>query len=265
MWALASNGAEAVWCEINCNGAYVTSWRPEGGEEVLFCPKRANWGEEEVHGGIPICWPWFGKPPREGLPKHGLARYSKWRLKEKVGTNGMRWILESTPETMRLWPHKFRLDYTVKTSGLSLMLELKATNTDDTPFEATGGFHPYFKVADSLRIAVNGKRVTECYRVTEPSDGHSRMLEDLVTGRRLTLSAIGNGDWMAWNPGRGRTPLCVTLGPDEWKGFFCLEPYSAKSYRLNPGQMNVLSMTVVLDDKSEKEGRPLKWKSEKIY
>ncbi|MBQ0032127.1 MAG: hypothetical protein KBT68_04915, partial [bacterium] len=43
--------SEGLRCEINRNGAYVTSWRPEGGDEVLFRPQRANWGEEEVHGG----------------------------------------------------------------------------------------------------------------------------------------------------------------------------------------------------------------------
>ena len=238
--------SEGLRVEFNRNGGYVTSWCPLGGGEVLFRPKRANWGKEEVHGGIPVCWPWFGRPPCEGLPKHGLARYAKWRLEEKVGKSALRWSLVSTPETMRLWPHRFRLDYMVKASGRQLTLELRAANTGDTPFEAAGGFHPYFNVSDPLRVAVNGKDVmVECYRETEPSDGNTRTLEDLVTGRTITLEATGNSDWLAWNPGRDRTPLCVTLGPDEWKDFFCVEPYSAKSRVLKPGQVDklVLRMT----------------------
>lgn len=240
--------SEGLRCEINRNGAHVTSWRPLGGEEVLFCPKRANWGQEEVHGGIPICWPWFGKPPREGLPKHGLARYAKWRLEGKIGKCGMKWSLESTPESLRLWPHKFRLDYSVRAEGRQLVLELKATNTDDAPFEAAGGFHPYFRVADPLRVAVNGRDVTtECYRVTEPSDGNVRTLEDRVTGRTLTLTASGSDDWFLWNPGRRNTPICLTLGPDEWKGFFCVEPYSAKPHLLNPEQTETLTLRIAAE------------------
>ena len=236
---------EGLRVEFNRNGGYVTSWRPQNGEEALFRPARANWGREEVHGGIPVCWPWFGAPPREGLPKHGLARYAKWRLEEKIGKNGMRWSLESTPETMRLWPHKFRLDYTVRASGRKLTLELMATNTGTEPFEANGGFHPYFKVADPLKVSFGGTAIAqESYRETEAADGKPRELADLVTGRCLVLRAAGNEDWFAWNPGRARTPLCATLGPDEWKGFFCVEPYTATPRVLAPGESRRTTLTV---------------------
>ena len=236
---------EGLRVEFNRNGGYVTSWRPQNGEEVLFRPARANWGREEVHGGIPVCWPWFGAPPREGLPKHGLARYAKWRLEEKIGKNALRWSLKSTPETLKVWPHAFRLDYTVRASGRKLTLELTATNPGTEPFEANGGFHPYFRVADPLKVSIDGTAITqESYRETEAADGKSRELADLVTGRRLVLRAAGNEDWFAWNPGRARTPLCVTLGPDEWKGFFCVEPYTAASRVLAPGESRRTTLTV---------------------
>ena len=245
VWDTESIESEGLRVEFNRNGGYVTSWRPLGGEEVLFRPKRANWGEEEVHGGIPLCWPWFGNPPREGLPKHGLARYAKWRLEEKIGKSALRWSLVSTPETMKVWPHAFRLDYTVRVSGRMLTLELTATNTGTEPFEENGGFHPYFRVADPLKVALNGAAIAEeSYRETEVADGEPRELADLVTGRRLVLKAEGNEDWLAWNPGRARTPLCKTLGPDEWKGFFCVEPYTATPRILAPGESHRMTLTV---------------------
>lgn len=149
----------------------------------------------------------------------------------------LRATLVSSPETKRLWPHDFRLDYEVKVEGDAIRLTLTETNTGTEPFEAAGGFHPYFKVASPLRVAVNGKPVTtECHRVSEPADGKPRELKDLETGRALTLTATGNDAWFAWNPGVKNTPLCGTLGPDEWKGFFCVEPYDAKPHRLAPGE-----------------------------
>ena len=37
-------------------------------------------------------------------------------------------------------------------------------------------------------------------------------------------------------------------GPDEWKGFFCVEPYSAKPYILQPGESKVISLTIEATD-----------------
>ena len=46
---------------VRYDGATVVSWKPEAlkGREVFFMQKNAPWGKE-VHGGLPICWPWFG-------------------------------------------------------------------------------------------------------------------------------------------------------------------------------------------------------------
>ena len=248
--------SEGLRCEVSRKGAYVTSWKPLGGKEVFFCPQRAQWGEEEVHGGLPICWPWFGPPPREGLPKHGLARYAKWRLEEKIGKSVLRWSLTSTPETMKLWPHAFRLDYRVEAVGNVLKVKLTARNTGKEPFAATMGFHPYFKVTDPLKVSLNGKVICEeSYRETERADGRSRVLTDLVTGKALELTAKGNADWFAWNPGAARTPLCGTLGPDEWKGFFCVEPYSATPQTVLPGETQELELKIV---STESKGRKVR-------
>ena len=146
---------------------------------------------------------------------------------------------------MKVWPHAFRLDYTVRVSGRMLTLELTATNTGTEPFEENGGFHPYFRVADPLKVALNGVAIAkESYRETEVADGEPRELADLVTGCRLVLKAEGNEDWLAWNPGRARTPLCITLGPNEWKGFFCVEPYTATPRILAPGESHRITLTV---------------------
>ncbi len=225
----------------------TSSWTADGMDEVFFRPQRAKWGEEEVHGGVPICWPWFGR--REGAPKHGLARYATWTLREKVGKTVQKWRLVSNEATRRLWPHDFRLDYVVNVvSENRLSLELTAVNTGKEPFEAAGGFHPYFRVADPRKVQLDGRPVTTSpCQMSTPADGKSRLLVDRITGRTITLTAEGNDGWFAWNPGVERTPLCGTLEPDEWMRFFCVEPYNAKPYTLRPGESRKLKLVIQVD------------------
>ena len=104
-----------------------------------------------------------------------------------------------------------------------------------------GGLSPfsqYFAVASALDVAVDGVRqpappVLE----TVAADGsRTRTLTDLVRRRTVKVTAGDNENWLVWNPGVAHTPLCETLGPDEWKGFFCLEPCTLTPRPLAPGK-----------------------------
>ena len=46
---------------VNLFGGVVTSWVPAGGTEVFAMakPYAACARGEQIHGGLPICWPWF--------------------------------------------------------------------------------------------------------------------------------------------------------------------------------------------------------------
>ena len=130
--------------DVRYDGATVTSWRPAalGGEEVFFMPYYTLWGDE-VHGGVPICWPWVGR--REGMPKHGLVRYMKWRLVKRIGKGGVEFETCSTPETLKVWPHPFKLRAVVSVATVdTLEIAVTETNTGDSPYESALGFHPYF-------------------------------------------------------------------------------------------------------------------------
>ena len=66
--------------EISLFGAQVLSYRPTGNFPVLYAPKEIAFGADKAdHGGIPVCWPWFGKNGPEGSYGHGFARRSLWR------------------------------------------------------------------------------------------------------------------------------------------------------------------------------------------
>ena len=232
-------------------GAHVWSWKPSkaNGAEILFMPENAPWGKE-VHGGIPICWPWFGAPPEKGMPKHGIARYATWKPKERDGKPGIAFELDSNEETMRIWPHNFHLEVVVEMEDDDkLRFRLVETNTGKEPFDSAWGFHPYFRVDDAERVAVDGeKQPTPSVRVQSSAKekGRRRTLEDLVGGRTILVEGSDNEDWFVWNPGVDRTPLCETLGPDEWRRFYCVEPCTLVPRTLAPSESRVHEMTVMV-------------------
>ena len=222
---------------VRYDGATVTSWKPEAlkGGEVFFMQENAPWGRE-VHGGLPICWPWFGK--REGLPKHGMARYLKWRMVRRIGKDGVELETESSADTLKVWPHPFKLCVVVSVVGPdTLTLKFTEKNTGKQAYESAFGVHPYFAVADACEVALDGERLPMPWVIKEfRSDGKPHELLDCIGKLAYSVSASVNDTWYAWNPGVERTPLCETLEPGEWKRFWCLEPFMRAAIPLAPGE-----------------------------
>lgn len=222
---------------VRYDGATVTSWKPEvlKGREVFFMQNNAPWGKE-VHGGLPVCWPWFGK--REGLPKHGIARYLKWRIVRRIGKDGVELMTESSPETMKIWRHAFSLRVVISVDGPNVLtIKFTEANTGEQPYESAFGVHPYFAVADACEVALDGERLPRPWVIREfAADGKAHELRDSAGKVAYSVMSPSNDTWYVWNPGVERTPLCETLGPDEWRRCYCLEPFMRKPITLAPGE-----------------------------
>ena len=222
---------------VRYDGATVASWKPEAlkGKEVFFMQKNAPWGKE-VHGGLPICWPWFGK--RDGCPKHGLARYLKWRFVWRYGKDSVLLETESSADTMKVWPHPFKLRALLSVDGSNaLTLKFTETNTGKSAYESAFGVHPYFAVADACEVALDGERLPKPWVIREfAADGKPHRVRDCREGVDYTVTSSDNDTWCAWNPGVERTPLCETLEPNEWRRFYCLEPLMRAPRTLAPGE-----------------------------
>src|SRR6266568_6327740 len=70
--------------EIFPHGATVTQFQKTGEPPVLFlsqCSRYTN--DAPIRGGIPIVFPWFGKPAGKA-GQHGFARVKEWELKEVI-------------------------------------------------------------------------------------------------------------------------------------------------------------------------------------
>ena len=76
------------------------------------------------------------------------------------------------------------------------------------------------------------------------ADGNAHSVEDAAGRRRYSVSADGNDTWYVWNPGVERTPICETLGPEEWLRFYCLEPLMRNPRPLAPGKSRTHSVRI---------------------
>ena len=239
---LENGGAK---CRVSLVGAQVVGWTPECGEERLFMSATTPWGEE-VHGGIPVCWPWYEKGPAAGLPMHGLARYFPWQVAEKAD-GLLRLSLESSAATRKIWPHDFSLGCTIAFGGNRLSVRLAAINSGNEPFEANDAFHPYLAVRDVEKCHID----CESDFVTRPAH-LSRYAPDPVECRTLSgegaigtlrISAKGHAGWYYWNPGVDQK--LATLASGDWRRFVCIEPVvKTEKYVLAPGETRTLEMAL---------------------
>ena len=253
--------------EVALLGANTLSYRPTGHSPVIFRPAKRDYNRgESFHGGIPVCWPQFGKLAIPGMAQHGFARIMPFEVRGTRYTEEETEItlgLKSDDETKRLFPYDFDLEVKISVS-MKLNLKLTTKNTGSVPFEFTGGFHPYFLVRERDGVVVKGlDQVPYVYAedmtdhvqtgdlaMTTSTDHvftlpeapkHEFAILDGGLKRALAMASSGHGSAIVWNPG----PDCVLpdFQPDDWRHFVCVEPVTSwpKAPRaLNPGEKHEL-------------------------
>ncbi len=259
-------------CEVALLGAQTLSYRPTGNHPVLFMPDKAY--EDcvpgtEIHGGIPVCWPWFARQGEEGSRAHGLARYFVWNVvaseySEDVTEVTLR--LDSSAETRKLWNYDFSLKLKISVS-MKLTLSLTSKNTGNVPFFVTEGFHPYFRIRERDNVTVRGVDGLDFVYTEEPEKGlrtftgdctpkNGSMIFDAAKfeyaivdpglKRAIAIVSRGNHCLVVWNPGEKPDGL-QNLAKDDWKRFVCVEPCSTPreaGYELKPGESHDLLMAL---------------------
>jgi glucose-6-phosphate 1-epimerase len=258
--------------EIALMGANVLSYRPTGHSPVLFRPAKRDYNRgESFHGGIPLCWPQFGKMFSKELPGHGFARFMVFEVRGSRYTEDMTEItlgLKSDDETKKLWPHDFDLEYTISVS-MKLNLKLVTRNTGKAPFAFSCGFHPYFVSGASDKSIVKGldgcrytdARGPEMITAVQQGDfavgaekdhvfdmiaaqRHEVALIDDVLKRAIAVVSSGNRHTVVWNPGEGNEPADQSAG--DWKRYLCVEPVGdwPNARELAPGQSDEFTAAI---------------------
>ena len=245
---------ESATAKIALDGARVISY-VSGGREVLWSPKVPGVpGTGWIHGGIPVCWPYFGGKASETCPMHGFARDCRFKVVDSSSSAVCSRVLlqlESNEETRKTWPHDFTLQVEVTLMD-SLHLTLRTLNRGKDAFAFTGGFHPYFRIGDVMQSRVTGvdglrfcdSRVTSEFggpwtgdlRLSDTHDHvfiektttAARTIVDPVLGRTIDWMSSGVPRFVLWNPGpedeAADDPAPGQLATGDWRHIACVEP-----------------------------------------
>jgi glucose-6-phosphate 1-epimerase len=235
--------------EIYLYGAQVTSWKPEGAEEVLFVSEKSHWeAGRAIRGGIPVCFPWFrAKADDPQAPTHGFVRTKMWRLEslsdEDEGSVTALFTMESDDSTRRWWPYDFRLEYRIAV-GAELKLELTVRNTGQAELQLEEALHTYFNVGDVERAEVKG---LDGVAYLDNRDGNRRKVQlgdlrptgqmdnayldatgeveiaDPARGRWLKTRKANSHSTIVWNPWREGAASLSDFGDEEWRQMLCVE------------------------------------------
>ena len=258
---------------VSLKGAQIRSYRPAGiKEDLLYAPKSMAFdGTKLNHGGIPVCWPWFGRNGEPGSATHGFARHSLFEVRKQTETDDATTLvlgLRPTDETRKVWPYDFDLEYTIRL-GATLDLALRTKNTDARPVKITEGLHPYWRVSDRRRVRVNGldgcpycfadvsQVADRTWKGTFVADGHfdhvftlgprELTIADDGWGRTVTLRGQGYSKIVIWTPEAFKAGELENLDPADLLRFVCVEPatlFRPDAYTLAPGGEHVLSVTI---------------------
>lgn len=247
----------------NDYGAQVTS-AIIGGRELLYLSP-CNIQSAPARGGVPVLFPQFAS--NGSLKKHGFARHLPWiKTAEEYSQldHRIRYSLIIRPDDHSDWPHAALLELESLVSVDGFMQKLKVTNTGSTPFEWTGGLHPYFAVYDACRTSVEGLgqiKFLDCHipgnqylesDLLHFDDASCEKLFDAApslcihtSNSKISISTKGFTQWMIWNPGKKHG--LGDLPRDAWGSFICIEPVIGSSpNKLSSGEIFMGEMRVAM-------------------
>jgi glucose-6-phosphate 1-epimerase len=261
--------------EMYLHGAHVTSWKPAGGEEVLFLSPQSRWEDgHAIRGGVPVCFPWFGgKADDPKAPAHGFVRTKAWQLESIAQSGGavtVSMFTESNQDTKRWWPAEFRLVHRA-TFGSELSLELVVTNTGRAPLRFEQALHAYHRVGNIKNARLlgldevhyfdkadaNRKKIQhgEIVIVSETDRVYLNTrdaieLEDPVLHRRVRITKENSLTTVVWNPWAQKVRTFSDLAGDEWMQMICVETSNVSDFAVDlaPGQEHKMKALVRIAD-----------------
>jgi D-hexose-6-phosphate mutarotase len=256
--------------EIYLQGAHVTSFQKKGEDPMLFMSSSGRMARGKMlHGGIPLCFPWFGNREGETL-SHGFARLHSWDLKlVSVTAEGSVMLEFQLPQELMKaagWM-SVNVNYRVIV-GEKLSLQLIVTNpsasTESFFYEEC--FHSYFLVENIDKITIQGLKdlhyldktenlvskielsdaipiTQETNRIylnsTEPIEIH-----DFLKKRIIRIEKYSSRSTVVWNPWLKNAKLIPDFGPEDYKKMICVESGNVGQYskELPPGATACLSL-----------------------
>ena len=260
--------AKSASAEIYLHGAQVTSWQPAGAGEVIFLSEHSHWTDgRAIRGGIPVCFPWFrAKADDPKAPAHGFVRTREWQLDSVISKEDASVIAvfstESDASTRLWWPHEFRLALRI-TIGVTLGLELTATNTGSAPLSFEEALHTYFRVGRVERVRVRGLNGVTYLDNVDQNREKAQSGDLVLTGttdnaylntlsvtelidpilrRAVRTEKENSRTTIVWNPWQQGAASLSDLGEDEWQQMTCVEASNilSSAVSLAPGEEHTM-------------------------
>ncbi|AIV06293.1 aldose epimerase [Vibrio harveyi] len=260
---------EKATAGIALHGGHVVSFTPAGKEDLIWMSEKAIFdGKAALRGGIPVCWPWFG---RIAAPAHGFARTAEWELVEhRENDNGVivELALFPTEETHDIWPHMFDARLMVEISD-QLKVTLKVTNIDDAEWTFSGALHTYLNVGDIKQVQTTGMgpeyidslkegEICQGGDVLQLTDTIDRvytqpeaqiLVKDAVLNRTLSVENQGHNSAVLWNPWATGAQGMGDMADNGYETMLCVEstvhaPSIKQGKTLQPGETHEL-ITVI--------------------
>lgn len=264
--------------QISLYGGQVLSYQPTSAEhDLLYVSPNAYYeAGKATKGGIPVCWPWFGKDPDDkGRAAHGFVRNRLWELTTARalpdGGTAVTMTLYDTPETQAIWAYSFRLRLKV-VIGENLTLALQTINHDVKPFTLTQALHTYFAVGDVEAVQLQGLDAVSYLDTTEADWSEKKQagavtvgeevdriyqqspselcLQDVAWQREVMIRSMGSTSTVVWNPWETLSVQSGDLPDDAYKNFICVETTNAAadSVLLEPEQSHTLAVVYSVAD-----------------
>ncbi len=228
---------------ISLHGGHVVSFIPDGQEDLIWMSEKAVFDNKTpLRGGIPVCWPWFG---RIAAPAHGFARTTEWELIEhRENDHGVivELALFPTEDTHQIWPHMFDARLIVEVSD-ELKVTLKVLNIDDEAWVFSGALHTYLNVGDILQTQTTGMggeyidglkedEVCQGGEVLQLNDAIDRvytqpeaqiLITDPVLERTMSVENQGHNSAVLWNPWAEGAQSMRDMADNGYQTMLCVE------------------------------------------
>ena len=255
---IATDDAVAV---LTPHGAHIISYRPfETEDDLLFVSEKAKYTPgKAVRGGIPVCWPWFGKVAQ---PPHGVARSNKWDMsavREEADGSA------SVTLTFDWYGQSATLDVNI---GKSLTVQLTTKNLTGSNIPFSDALHTYFRVGDVRKIRISGFDGCEydcaLTRTRHTQEGditigenvdriyypgrNIAVIDDPVLDRKIRVERFGSDSAVVWNPWAEMAATIADFGDDEYTQMVCIEAANAgdDARALRPEAIHILGTRISL-------------------
>ena len=255
---------------VAMHGGHVFEWRPGSAKDkanVLWTSPTAIYnGSKPIRGGVPICWPWFGAhPDKEGMPAHGVARNTPWRVTGTARLDDAVSISMELPGGM-----EGVFASVVIEMGEALKVTLTTDNRSQGALVLSEAMHTYFTVGDVRHVQITG--LEDCKYIDsidkeaglKTQQGEIRftgetdrvyldteatcVIHDPDLGRQIHIAKTGSRSAVVWNPWVEKTKGFADFPDQDWPTMVCVETANAaiNTLEVAPGTSHSMAVQISL-------------------